>query len=98
MRVFSKKNLEFSNPGNGEKVRLRTMEFANLPEWAAKDPLFLWAKAEGSLEVMGEDKPAAKSKSQVKREAVQKETAPEKEHEPEQQKSQEPAQPDGAVQ
>ena len=45
MRVFSKKNLEFSNPGSGEKVRLRTMEFANLPEWAAKDPLFLWAKA-----------------------------------------------------
>lgn len=93
MRVFSKKNLEFMNPGNGEKVRLRTMEFANLPEWAAKDPLFLWAKAEGSLEVMGEDKPT-KSKSQVKREAVQKEAAPEKEHE--QQKSQEPDKPDGA--
>lgn len=96
MRVFSKKNLEFTNPGSGEKVRLRTMEFANLPEWAAKDPLFLWAKAEGSLEVMGEDKPIAKSKSQVKREAVQKETAPEKEHE--QQKSQEPDKTDGAEQ
>ena len=98
MRVFSKKNLEFTNPGSGEKVRLRTMEFANLPEWVAKDPLFLWAKAEGSLEVMGEDKPAAKSKSQVKREAVQKEAAPEKEHEPEQQKSQDPDKPDGAEQ
>lgn len=98
MRVFSKKNLEFSNPGSGEKVRLRTMEFANLPEWAAKDPLFLWAKAEGSLEVMGEDKPAVKSKSQVKRETVQKETALEKEREPEQQKSQEPDKQDGAEQ
>ena len=96
MRVFSKKNLEFSNPGSGEKVRLKTMEFANLPEWAAKDPLFLWAKAEGSLEVMGEDKPAAKGKSQVQREAVQKETDPEKERE--QQKSQEPNKPDGAEQ
>ena len=96
MRVFSKKNLEFSNPGSGEKVRLKTMEFANLPEWAAKDPLFLWAKAEGSLEVMGEDKPAAIGKSQVKREAVQKVTDPEKERE--QQKSQEPNKPDGAEQ
>lgn len=73
MRVFSKKNLEFKNPASSEKVRLRAMEFANLPEWAAKDSLFLWAKAEGSLEVMGEDKPAAKSKSQVKREALPKE-------------------------
>lgn len=72
MRVFSKKNFEFSNPANGEKIRLRTMEFANLPEWAAKDPLFLWAKAEGSLEVMGEDK-SAKSKSQAKRETIPKE-------------------------
>lgn len=72
MRVFSKKNLELKNPAGSEKVRLRTMEFANLPEWAVKDPLFLWAKAEGSLEVMGEDKPV-KSKTQVKREALPKE-------------------------
>lgn len=77
MRVFSKKNLEFKNPAGSEKVRLRTMEFANLPEWAVKDPLFMWAKAEGSLEVLGEDKPAVKSKSQAKRESVAKETAQE---------------------
>lgn len=67
MRIFSKKNFEFANPANGEKIRLKTMEFANLPEWAAKDPLFLWAKAEGSLEVFGEDK-AGKSKGKVKKE------------------------------
>lgn len=90
MRVFSKKNLEFTNPGSGEKVRLRTMEFANLPEWAAKDPLFLWAKAEGSLEVMGEDKPV-KSKTQVKREALPKE-------QPEQQEDQQlPQSPEGTA-
>lgn len=90
MKVFSKKNFEFANPANSEKVRLKTMEFANLPEWAAKDPLFLWAKAEGSLEVMGEDKPA-KSKSQAKREAIQKE--PEKPEE-----AQEPVSMDGIEQ
>lgn len=90
MRVFSKKNLEFAHPTNGEKVRLRTMEFANLPEWAAKDPLFLWAKAEGSLEVLGEEKPAVKSKSQAKRESVAKEPA--------QEESKDTAQPEGTEQ
>lgn len=90
MRVFSKKNLEFKNPAGSEKVRLRTMEFTNLPEWAAKDPLFLWAKAEGSLEVMGEDKPV-KSKTQVKREALPKE-------QPEQQEDQQlPQSPEGTA-
>lgn len=92
MRVFSKKNLEFKNPAGSEKVRLRTMEFANLPEWAVKDPLFLWAKAEGSLEVMGEDKPV-KSKTQAKRETIQKE--PEKQEEAQ---APAPALPEGAEQ
>lgn len=58
MRVFSKKNFEFINPETKEKVRLRNMEFDNVPEWVQVDPLFTWAQQEGSLEVLGEDKPA----------------------------------------
>lgn len=74
MRVFSKKKMTFTNPETKEKASVEPLVFFNLPDWVSLDPLFGWAKKEGSLEVFGEDKPEVKSKSQARREAVQKET------------------------
>ncbi len=61
MRVFSKKNFTFTNPESKETTSVKALTFSNLPEWVQRDPLFGWAKKEGSLEVFGEDKPAGKS-------------------------------------
>lgn len=62
MRVFSKKKLEFTHPETNERAGIDIAEFGNLPDWVERDPLFTWAKAEGSLETLGEDKPKAQTK------------------------------------
>lgn len=61
MRVFSKKNFTFTNPESKEKASVKALVFSNLPDWVQHDPLFGWAKQEGSLEVFGEDRHAGKS-------------------------------------
>lgn len=61
MRVFSKKKLTFINPKTKEQASVKPFTFSNLPDWASLDPLFDWAKEEGSLEVFGEDKPSVRS-------------------------------------
>ncbi len=61
MRVFSKKNFTFTNPESKEKASVKALVFSNLPDWVQHDPLFGWAKQEGSMEVFGEDKPKIKS-------------------------------------
>lgn len=50
MRVFTKKTLEFKNRETGKTVRTPVLDFCDLPEWAIKDPLYGWAKADGDLE------------------------------------------------
>lgn len=72
MRVFSKKKFEFTNSETGDKAKIDIAEFGNLPEWVNGDPLFLWAKAEGSLEVFGEDKPATRSRGRGKGKEAEK--------------------------
>lgn len=60
MRVFSKKNFTFTNPESKEKASVKALVFSNLPDWVQRDPLFSWAKKEGSLEIFGKDKPSGK--------------------------------------
>lgn len=60
MRVFSKKRMTFTNPETKEKASVEPLVFFNLPDWVNLDPLFGWAKKEGSLEVFGEDKPSGR--------------------------------------
>lgn len=61
IRVISKKNIAFRNPANrDEQVVVRPFEFATLPDWAEKDPMFGWAVKDGALEVSKETIVAAK--------------------------------------
>ena len=52
MRVFSKKALGFRNFETNEILVVRPLEFAELPEWVKKDPLYAWAIQEGTLSVV----------------------------------------------
>ena len=61
IRVISKKNIAFRNPANrDEQINVRPFEFATLPDWAEKDPMFGWALKDGILEVRKETIVAAK--------------------------------------
>ena len=71
MRVFAKKRLEFKNRDTGATAATSILDFCDLPDWAVKDPLYQWAKASGDLEELNEKK-AARSKSQERREVTQK--------------------------
>ncbi|WP_035213386.1 hypothetical protein [Desulfitobacterium hafniense] len=68
IRVFAKKAFEFSNgevDAKGVRVTAKTrpLDFAELPDWAEKDPLFGWAQADGDLEVIsGAKKPRGNQK------------------------------------
>lgn len=55
-RVFAKKRLEFKNRDTGDTAATSIMDFCDLPDWAAQDPLYRWAKASGDLEELGEKK------------------------------------------
>ena len=69
IRVISKKNIAFRNPANrDEQITVRPFEFATLPDWAEKDPMFGWAVKDGVLEVSKETIVAAKEepKKEVK--------------------------------
>ena len=70
-RVFAKKRLEFKNRDTGDTTATSILDFCDLPDWAVKDPLYQWAKASGDLGELNEKK-AARSKSQERREAIQK--------------------------
>ena len=55
IKVISKKNIAFRNPANrDEQINVRPFEFATLPDWAEKDPMFGWAVKDGILEVSKE--------------------------------------------
>lgn len=61
IKVISKKNIAFRNPANrDEQINVRPFEFATLPDWAEKDPMFGWAIKDGILEVSKETIVAAK--------------------------------------
>lgn len=63
IKAFSKKKLEFTNPTEpNQKVKAPMMGFIALPDWVEADPLFHWAKQEGSIELMDEKSSKAKVK------------------------------------
>lgn len=76
IRLISKKKIAFRNPSpTGESDKLLTVEpykFETLPDWVAKDPMYAWAKTDGTINVdddlaenkkddSAEDKKAAKA-------------------------------------
>lgn len=55
IKCIAKKNIAFRNPANrDEQINVRPFEFATLPDWAEKDPMFGWALKDGVLEVSKE--------------------------------------------
>ena len=55
IRLISKKKIAFRNPSpTGESDKLLTVEpykFETLPDWVAKDPMYAWGKADGTIDV-----------------------------------------------
>lgn len=51
IRVFTRKKFRFTNAA-GEKAETIPMGFSTVPDWAAKDPLFGWARQDGDLEII----------------------------------------------
>lgn len=64
MRIFTKKAFEFKN-AVGEKVTTRPLDFTDVPEWAAKDPIFGWGVKDGDIMVTetAKDEAAAEKKA-----------------------------------
>ena len=61
IKCIAKKNIAFRNPANrDESVTVRPFEFATLPDWVEKDPMWGWALKDGILEVSKETIIAAK--------------------------------------
>lgn len=55
IRVVSKKSLGFRNIDDNSIVTVRPLVFAELPDWVVNDPLYRWATADGTLEVVEPD-------------------------------------------
>lgn len=55
VRLISKKKIAFRNPApTGEKDKLLTVEpykFETLPDWVVNDPMYAWAKTDGTINV-----------------------------------------------
>lgn len=65
IKAIAKKKLGFRNGDTGEIISVEPFAFATLPDWVAKDPLYGWALADGSLEVAREGE-AKKGKGESK--------------------------------
>jgi hypothetical protein len=55
IKCIAKKNLAFRNPANrDESVTVRPFEFATLPDWVEKDPMWGWALKDNLITVSKE--------------------------------------------
>lgn len=52
MRIFTKKAFKFLDRQTGASVKTRPFEFADVPDWVRRDPIFALARKEKSIEVI----------------------------------------------
>lgn len=52
MRILSRKKLEFRTDDEGLAVTVEPLVFTEVPESAKNDPMFGWALADGTIEVI----------------------------------------------
>lgn len=52
VRIFAKKAIGFRNHETNQVVPVRALDFAELPDWVTQDPMFDWAKADGTIDVI----------------------------------------------
>ncbi len=56
--IISKKKLAFRNPDGGDKDKFFTIDplvMTAAPDWVAKDPMYAWAKAAGTITAVEPD-------------------------------------------
>lgn len=53
MKLISKKALTFKY--DGQSFSVKPLEMVEAPEWIVKDPLFGWAKTDGTISTTGKD-------------------------------------------
>lgn len=74
IKLISKRRLAFRNPADGTFVTVLPQVFETVPDWAAKDPIFQWGVADGTLQTVDQTivsghTPAAESPEAAKEEA-----------------------------
>lgn len=52
VRVFAKKAIGFRNHETNQIIPVRALDFAELPDWVTLDPMFDWAKSDGTIDVI----------------------------------------------
>lgn len=63
MFLFSRKALGFRNLDTNEIIYVRKGDVTEVPDWVSHDPLYKWAKAEGSIDVVEKQVQSAVSKT-----------------------------------
>lgn len=61
VKLVSRKKIGFRNPETKEILTANPHDFVTLPDWVKKDPLYEWAKEDGTIEVVGDDASPATS-------------------------------------
>lgn len=59
VKLVSRKKIGFRNPETKEILTANPHEFISFPDWVKKDPLYEWAKEDGTIEVVGDDAASA---------------------------------------
>lgn len=52
VRIFAKKAIGFRNHETNQIIPVRALDFAELPDWVTQDPMFDWAKADSTIDVI----------------------------------------------
>ena len=61
VRLIAKKRLAFRNPEDKTFKTVMPGVFETCPDWIKKDPMFLWAQQDGSIQVADEAPVVAKA-------------------------------------
>lgn len=56
IHAIAKKKLGFRNGETGEILTVEPFQYATLPDWVKKDPMYEWSIRDGSLEVPKQEK------------------------------------------
>lgn len=52
VRIFARKAVGFRNHETNQIIPVRALDFAELPDWVEKDPMFDWAVQDGTIDVV----------------------------------------------
>lgn len=55
INLIAKKKIGFRNGDTQKIVTAQPLEYASLPDWIKNDPMYEWAKADGTITVASEE-------------------------------------------